>query len=50
MVRSTKPAVQRKSGQLRDRYLQGVEAIVQRQEGMTAESHDDGFLVWREGG
>lgn len=39
-------AVKRRAGQVRDRGLQAVEAVVQRQQSMPAEGHDDGLLLW----
>jgi len=38
-------AVQRRSGQVRDRRLQGAEAVIQRQQCEPAEGNDDPFLV-----
>ncbi len=38
-------AMQRRAGQLRDRGLQRVEAIVERQQRMPAKSNDNGFLL-----
>lgn len=37
--------VQRRAGQLRDRGLQGVEAIVERQQRMPAKGNDNSFLL-----
>ena len=37
-------AVQRRPGQVRDRRLEGVEAVVQRQQRVTAERHDHRLL------
>lgn len=38
-------AMQRRAGQLRDRGLKSVEAIVERQQGMPAKGNDNGFLL-----
>ncbi len=43
-------AVQRGSGQLRDRRLQSVEAVVLRLPRVTAEGYDDDFLFCGQGG
>src|SRR5258708_25237446 len=42
------PTVMRRSGQARDRGLQGVEAVVQRQERVLAKRDDDGLLLHRQ--
>lgn len=42
-------AVKRGASQLRDSGLQGMEAVVQRQKGMLAKGHNDGFFFRREG-
>src|SRR4028119_1892452 len=41
-------AVQAGTGQGWNRGLQGVEAVIQRQEGVAAEGHDDCLLLGRE--
>src|SRR4028119_1114263 len=41
-------AVQAGTGQVWDGGLQGVEAVIQRQEGVAAEGHDDCLLLGRE--
>jgi hypothetical protein len=38
-------AVQGGAGELRDGGLQGVEAVVQRQQGVAAKGDDDRFLL-----
>jgi hypothetical protein len=43
-------AMQRRSGQMRDGRLEGVEAIVQRQQRMLSERHDDGLFLNGEDG
>jgi hypothetical protein len=40
--------VQRRAGEVRDGRLQGVEAVIQRQQGVTPEGDDDGLLLGRE--
>src|SRR5262245_2005049 len=45
-----KQAMQRGAGQRRDGGLQGVEAVVERQEGVPAERHGDGLLLGAERG
>jgi hypothetical protein len=37
-----------RTGQLRDRGLQGVEAVVERKQRVLAEGHDDGLLFDRQ--
>ena len=41
-------AMQRRARQMRDGRLQGVEAIVERQQGMPSESDDDGLFLDRQ--
>jgi hypothetical protein len=43
-------AMQRRPREVRDRGLEAVEAVVQRQERVAPERDDDGFLLWREDG
>src|SRR4028119_2069115 len=43
-------AVQAGTGQVWDGGLQGVEAVIERQEGVAAEGHDDCLLLGREDG
>ena len=43
-------AVQRRAGQVRDRRLQGIETIVQRQQRVPAKRDDDGLLSGRQHG
>jgi hypothetical protein len=38
-------AVQGRAGELRDGGLQGVEAVVQQQQGVAVEGHDENFLL-----
>jgi len=42
-----KAPMQGRPGQMRDRRLQGIEAVVQRQQCMLAEGDDDRFLLRR---
>jgi hypothetical protein len=43
-------AVKRRPGQLRDRCLQGTDAVVERKESMPAQGNDNGFLSKRKNG
>ena len=43
-------AMQRGSGQVRKRRLQGIEAVIQRQESVAPEGDNDGLLLWAEHG
>jgi len=43
-------SMQRRSGQMRDRRLQGVESVVQRQQGMPAERDDRCLWIGVESG
>jgi len=43
-------AMQRGAGQVGDRGLQGIEAVIQRQQGMAAEGDDDGLVLRRQAG
>ncbi|KFG66558.1 hypothetical protein JH26_28490 [Microvirga sp. BSC39] len=38
-------AMQRRAGQVRDRGLEGVEAVIQRQQGVPAEGDDHRLLI-----
>jgi hypothetical protein len=40
-----KAAMQGRTGELRDGWLQGVETVVQGQQRVFAKSHDDGLLL-----
>ena len=43
-------AVQGRAGQMRDGGLQGVEAVIQRQQGVQSKGDDDGLLLKRQDG
>ena len=43
-----KTAVQRRAGKVGNRFLQGVEAVIERQQRMLAKRHDGGFLLYFE--
>src|ERR1700682_3287577 len=40
--------MQRRAGQMRQRCLQGIEAVVERQESMSAKGDDDSFVLDRQ--
>jgi len=42
---SLKAAMKRRAGQMRYRRLEGIEAIVERQQCMSAKRDDDGFVL-----
>jgi hypothetical protein len=42
--------MKRGAGEMRDRGLQGVQTVVERQQRMFAKIHDDGFLFYQKNG